>query len=130
MGNDFNANIKRLGVIAFRISMIFSTLRMFETNNFSNPIICSDVDFENSIQIATTLEKHAIFVFKTLPNNTLNGVKLDFFEKLPNIFSRKIYLEVAKSLNIKDKAAEKYIKIMVDRNLFNHNHDNYSKVNL
>ena len=62
LGNNFSANIKRLGVITFRISMIFSTLRMFETGDFSNPIICSDIDFENSIQIATTLEKHAIYV--------------------------------------------------------------------
>ena len=130
LGNNFSANIKRLGVITFRISMIFSALRMFETGEFSNPIICNDIDFENSMQIATTLEKHAIYVFKTLPNNTLDGIKLNFFERLPTSFNRKIYLEVAQKLNVKDKTAEKYIKIMVDNNLLTHTHDNYSKIDL
>lgn len=130
LGNDFNANIKRLGVITFRISMIFSVLRMFETGELNNPIICSNIDFENSIQMATTLEKHAIYVFKTLPNNSLDGIKLNFFERLPNSFNRKTYLEIARIMSIKDKTAEKYIKVMVNNNLLNHTHDNYSKLSL
>ena len=80
--------------------------------------------------MATTLEKHAIYVFKTLPNNSLNGLKLDFFEKLPNSFNRKTYLEIARIMSIKDKTAEKYIKVMVNNNLLNHTHDNYSKLSL
>jgi hypothetical protein len=46
LGADFDANIKRLGVITFRIAMILTTLRITETGEFNHVIVCSDTDFE------------------------------------------------------------------------------------
>ena len=71
LGNDFNANSRRLGLISFRIAMVLRALRILEDGDYSNPLVCSETDFQTAIQIAFTLEKHAIAVFQNLPNNNL-----------------------------------------------------------
>ncbi len=126
LGNDFSANIKRLGVITFRIAMIFTALRINIEEKLPNPIICSDLDFQNAMSIALTLEKHAIAVFQNLPNNRLKGVKLRFFEKLPQQFDRQGYLKVAEELGLHFKTAEKYISQFVPK-LLGHEHNRYTK---
>jgi len=128
LGNDFNANSRRLGLITFRIAMILSALSIIETGDISKTLLCSDTDFNTAISIATTLEKHAIAVFKNLPNNNLKGAKLKFFENLPLNFNRQEYLKIANNLNIKEKTAEKYISLFCQEKLFNHQHNKYSKI--
>jgi hypothetical protein len=127
LGNDFNANSRRLGLITFRIAMVLRTLRILEDGDYSNPLICNETDFQTAIQIAFTLEKHAIAVFQNLPNNHLKGVKLKFYNALPDNFNRQGYLSVAKDLDIKEKTAEKYIGQFKDNNLLHHEHNNYTK---
>ena len=127
LGRDFDANIKRLGLITFRIAMIISGLRILEDGDLSSPMICSDRDFETAMTIATTLEKHAIAVFQNLPNNDLKGIKLKFFEKLPQQFDRQGYLKVAEELGILPRTAEKYVGQFKPK-LLNHEHNLYTKV--
>ena len=127
LGRDFDANIKRLGLITFRIAMILSTLRILEEGELANPMICSDLDLQTAMTIATTLEKHAIAVFQNLPNNELKGVKLKFFEKLPPQFDRQGYLKVAEELHIHPKTAEKYIGQFKSK-LLHHEHNQYTKL--
>jgi hypothetical protein len=127
LGRDFDANIKRLGLITFRVSMILSTLRILEEGELPNPMVCSDLDFQTAMTIAITLEKHAIAVFQNLPNNDLKGAKLKFFEKLPSQFDRQGYLKVAEELGIHPKTAEKYISQFKPK-LLSHEHNQYTKV--
>lgn len=127
LGNDFNANSRRLGLVTFRIAMVLRTLRIPEDGDYSNPLICNETDFQTAIQIAFTLEKHAIAVFQNLPNNDLKGVKLKFYDALPDNFNRQGYLAVAKKLSIKDKTAEKYIGQFKENGLLNHEHNSYTK---
>lgn len=127
LGNDFNANSRRLGLITFRIAMVLRTLRILEDGDYSNPLICNETDFHTAIQIAFTLEKHAIAVFQNLPNNNLKGVKLKFYNALPDNFNRQGYLSVAQDLDIKEKTAEKYIGQFKDNGLLEHEHNNYTK---
>jgi len=127
LGDDFTANSRRLGLITFRIAMILSSLRMLQEENFSNPLICNETDFQTAIKIAITLEKHAIAVFQNLPNNNLKGVKSNFYNALPDEFNRQDYLSIAKSLGIKDKTAEKYINLFKENDLLEHEYNNYRK---
>jgi hypothetical protein len=127
LGNDFNANSRRLGLVTFRIAMVLRTLRILEDGDYSNPLVCNETDFQTAIQIAFTLEKHAIAVFQNLPNNDLKGVKLKFYNALPENFNRKGYLAVAKALDIKDKTAEKYIGQFKENDLLEHEHNKYAK---
>ena len=127
LGNDFNANSRRLGLVTFRIAMVLRTLRILEDGDYSNPLICNETDFQTAIQIAFTLEKHAIAVFQNLPKNDLKGIKLKFYNALPDDFNRQGYLAIAKELGIKDKTAEKYIGLFKENALLDHEHNKYSK---
>jgi hypothetical protein len=127
LGNDFNANSRRLGLVTFRIAMVLRTLRILEDGDYSNPLICNETDFQTAIQIAFTLEKHAIAVFQNLPNNDLKGIKLKFYNALPDNFNRQGYLAVAQELDIKEKTAEKYIGQFKEIGLLMHEHNNYTK---
>lgn len=108
MGNDLDANVKRLGLAAFRIAMILSGLRMVE-EGISFSVVCREVDFSTALSISQILEKHANSVYRSLPKNGMKGVKLQFFEALPKQFDRRRFLDVASELGIREKNAEKYI---------------------
>ena len=127
LGNNFNANSRRLGLITFRIAMILSALRIIETGDITNPMYCSDIDYQTSINIACTLEQHAIAVYKNMPNIKLKGIKQNFYDLLPGTFNRQKYISIAETLSIKEKTAEKYITQFRKDNLLNHQHNKYTK---
>lgn len=110
MGNDLEANIKRLGLATFRIAMVLSGLRMADEEGISGKRVCSETDFTNAMKIASVLEKHANAVFKS-PGAGLKSKRLKFFEALPNRFDRKTYLSIGDELGIMEKNADKYIRI-------------------
>jgi len=56
----------RLGIIAFRIMMIFTALRIYEAGAPLENIRCSNIDFGNAIRIVERLEKHARTVYEYL----------------------------------------------------------------
>ncbi len=131
--SEYIATVRRLGVITFRIAMIFTVLRILETGDTTSPLICSDIDFNNAFDITKTLVKHASKVFSELPEDkpmTLKkNLKEQFFAKLPKFFNRQDYLLTAKSLNIADKTAEGYISKFVKGNvLFRLKKDHYEKL--
>jgi len=136
LGSDLDANIKRLGIITFRIAMILTSLRLLNSielvspdhllNNPNSPLICSDRDYETAITITTTLEKHAIAVYQNMPNYGLKGIRLAFYEGLPAKFDRQGYLKVAEKLGINPKTADKYINLFKTK-LLDHEHNEYRK---
>jgi len=113
MGNDYMATVRRLGLIAFRISMIFSVLRIIDSKTYKKELLCNDVDFENAIELVKVLIQHSSKVFSELPDERLSSDrstrKTKFFEALPAEFNRQGYLEVARSLSIPDRTVERYI---------------------
>lgn len=124
LGIDYLATVRRLGLTTYRISMIFSTLRLMDTGELPKRIICEEVDFQNALAITEVLIKHAGKVFSELPTHP-KPVKrknlLDrFYDQLPDKFSRQDYLKVAGSLNIKDKTAESYIAKLKTQNKLHH----------
>ncbi|MEQ6168636.1 DUF3987 domain-containing protein [Ekhidna sp. MALMAid0563] len=112
-GIDYMATIRRLGLIAFRISMILSALRILETGDTSTQIICEERDFLTALAMARVLVKHSAKVFTELPEDVKpsprKNRKQKFLDALPRKFNRQKYLEVAKQMNIPDKTAEGYI---------------------
>jgi len=67
----------RLGIIAFRIMMIFTALRTYENGTLNNSITCNDTDFYNALRIIDRLEKHAKTVYDYL-NGEPDKKKLAF----------------------------------------------------
>lgn len=136
-GLDIVASIRRLGLIAFRISMILSALRILERGYIGTPIVCSDSDFKSTIAIVDVLLKHTAKVFQELmpqsetPLTTSNEptqIRQQFFNTLPAEFDRKTYLSIAKQLRIADKTADKYIKSFCTKSTLSHEaHGKYKK---
>ena len=112
-GLDYIGTVRRSGLIAFRIMMVCSVLRILETGDFSSPMVCEDVDFTNTIQIVKLLVKHAAKVYSDLPEEPARAKpksrKERFLDALPYNFNRQGYLTIATKLNIPDKTAQGYI---------------------
>lgn len=130
LSRDLDANTKRLGVITFRIAMILSALRLMELEigqKIKPTLVCTDQDFETAIVLASTLESHAVAVYQKMPKVAIKGTRLNFFEKLPETFDRKMYLAIAKGLEIPEKRADKYIAFFKTQ-LLKNNYNKYTKV--
>jgi hypothetical protein len=80
LGEDFDANTKRLGLITFRLAMILSGLHILENGKLPAEIICSDLDFSTALAISSTLEKHAVAVYNNLPGNKSNKKDSNFMK--------------------------------------------------
>ena len=122
LGLDILGSIRRLGIITFRIAMILATLRMCDTNGFVLTLVCSDADFRSALTMAKILLRHTEKVFCSLPGNdkkegNQDGVgqestqiKQIFLDNLPPNFDRKQFQEIAKSLNIPETTADRFVK--------------------
>jgi hypothetical protein len=120
-GLDYMATVRRLGLIAFRLAMVLSILRIPETGEWPEQLICNNTDFKTVLTMIKILVKHSAIVFSELPEEIKppkrKNRKEKFLEQLPLHFNRQKYLEVAKSLSIPDKTAEGYITEFVKKGL-------------
>ena len=120
-GMDYMATIRRLGLIAFRIAMIFTTLRILETGDFSEKQICSDVDFQTALSMVKILVKHSSHVYSELPEDIQpvgkKNKKVQFLDKLPEKFSHQDFIDLAKSISIAERTAVRYITDFCEKGL-------------
>ncbi|MFZ6053469.1 DUF3987 domain-containing protein [Halocola ammonii] len=112
-GIDYIATVRRLGIIAFRLCMVLSSLRAVETGVLTGRVICRDQDFNAAIGMIDNLLIHSSQVFNKLPQeqsqpNHLNR-KEKFLAALPFEFNRQDFLSIAQKLSIPGKTAERYI---------------------
>ncbi|TXD45850.1 DUF3987 domain-containing protein [Polaribacter sp. IC073] len=118
---DYDATVKRLGIIAFRISMIFTVLRVLETGDISAELYCSDEDFKSTLTIIKVLSKHSSKVYSSLPIDKTKieykNSKEQFIESLPVRFTTQDYYSKAASFKIPQKSAERYITKLCKDNI-------------
>ena len=133
-GIEYITSIRRLGLVAFRICMVLTALRMGEQGRDETTLVCSDEDFRAAMAMIRVLVKHSSMVFsEMIPEEEKPRVSSNRREKLldalPAHFSRKDYLEVAASMKIPDNTADKYIGCFVRKGLLERSyHDHYSKI--
>lgn len=112
-GLDYMATIRRLGLIAFRIAMILSALRIMEHGVLPERIICEERDFQTTLEMVRVLVEHASKVFSELPQDAPMSkpkeIKERFLDALPTRFNTKEYLRIAKYMSLNLKTAEGYI---------------------
>ena len=128
---EYIATIRRLGLIAFRITMLFTVFRIMEDGDVNAVKQCEDVDFDNALTIISILVKHSSKVFNDLPMEQKTVKRLNrkerFLESLPKEFDRQNYLEVADQCKIPHKTAEGYITKFVESGLIHRDsHGSYS----
>ncbi len=132
--DEYIATIRRLGLIAFRIMMIKTTLRIMEYGDVSTTLVCDDNDFHNTLKMIEVLVQHSSTVYSTLlsdaPKQKVKKPKDAFLEALPKEFNRQGYLEVAARLSINHKTAEGYISQFVKAGIIiSPKHDHYINPN-
>lgn len=128
------SSVRRLGLIAYRIMMIFSALRIMEDGEIAQNLICNDTDFQNTLDMITILVKHSSYVYSQIAQETYKPKpkhkKEQFLENLPYHFNRQTYVATALSLGITDKSAQRYIKEFKDADIIQYDgHDQYTNPN-
>lgn len=123
--------VRRLGLIGFRIAMVFTVIRLQETNDYKSALICNDIDYKNTLQIIDILINHSISVLSKMPKTEVkNSYKLidRYFDQLPESFNREEYILTADELGVNHKTAEGYISRYVTENkLVRPKHNSYVK---
>jgi len=115
--SDFEASIKRLGLIAFRIAMILSAIRYTNKASIPQVLICNDEDFNSALSIVTTGENHAANVFVNLlkGKEKRSDKKSQFYSALPSEFTSKEASAISENLKIPKRSETRYLG---DSNLF------------
>lgn len=132
-GMDYISIIRRLGLIAYRIMMVLTAMRIPDTGDFSVKQECSEEDFHSTLLIIKTLVRHASHVFSQLPEEVKPEKRLNrkekFLEALPEKFTRKEFVLLARSLEIAERTADKYVAAFCDKGLLLREQPNiYSKI--
>jgi hypothetical protein len=90
-GDDAAGVIARMGIITFRLAMILSIVRRWESKNPDPKLQCSDQDFTIAFQLAEIYSQHALVMMKLLPGAN-DHVDLDskdeLYKDLPLSFTR------------------------------------------
>jgi len=113
---DTASNIFRLGLIHFRICMLFSTLRFFEESNEGNDIVCSDMDYSIAETLCDIYLKHGLLIYKIMTNQVNSGLGDNinkFLKALPaEPFKRKEAVGIGEKLKIAERTVNKYLKTL------------------
>lgn len=131
-GDDYIATVRRLGLITFRIAMIFTVLRLMESQHFTTLLICTDTDFNTALEMVKVLVQHAATVFDALPAEqetpTTNNPRMALFQSLPPQFDKQTYSSLAAQLQIPESTGNKWLMKFVSSGLLSKQaHGNYSK---
>ena len=130
--------VMRMGLICFRIAMIFSAFRKFEEGSKEVKVICRDEDFASAILLAKTYWYHSVFVYERLPASGRNTFKFSnkkkqlFYNSLPDKFLRKEAMRICKDFNISERTAGRYLKDLIKKEFLQQSvkdeYGTYSKV--
>jgi hypothetical protein len=88
--------VKRLGLITFRLSIIFSAFRHYELKTSDQKIAINDLDFNTALQLVDTYLQHAKAVLDITPEAQVPGLQdklMGFYHSLPNEFKRHELME-------------------------------------
>ena len=94
--------VKRLGLILYRMAMLFTALRKFENGEAATTLICTDEDFTTALHLAKIYLQHSILMFNNLPKQgettqfKTGDSKRKFFDALPQEFTRQQAVEAGK----------------------------------
>lgn len=136
-GEGILASFRRKGLIAYRIAMILSVLRLSSDQALPSRIVCSDADFKSAMIIIKTLLQHDTLLIKTYPQllaHVPNPLKVqkqrNLYSYLPHEFDKQQWNKCAAMANINLKTAERYLKTWCERGLLMHiEQDHYVKTN-
>ena len=116
--DDIVGSVFRLGLICYRIAMVLSAIRMKDTGEFPEALVCTGEDFNSALTISRTLAVHMAKIFDELSSTdgsrsasvAKSAKRQMFFAALPDEFDRQDYLEAAGRTGVPPSTAEKWIR--------------------
>jgi hypothetical protein len=132
-GIDSGSIVKRLGIVMYRIAMIFTALRKFENGDASATVICTDEDFDTALKLAQHYLDHSVFMFHNLPRqdqlNIFKGGsnKQQFYDELPKQFKRAEAIELGKKHGLSERTIDNLLKKLLGKHLKQASYGTYSK---
>jgi hypothetical protein len=131
---DAASIVYRLGLILFRICMIFTSLRKFENGDCTKDVTCTDDDFEAALILSDVYLQHSLLMFNNLeeqkeakeykmPNN-----KRKLLEQLPQDFQRKEAVAIGKKLGLSERSVDDFLNNSVPMLLEKPKTGHYRKV--
>jgi hypothetical protein len=134
ISEDASSVVKRLGLILFRICMIFTAMRKYENGEFTKELTCTNDDFDCALKLAETYLQHSLLMFNNLPKQN-GGIifkrgdnKKEFFKALPEKFSRKQALEISKSFHLSTRTVDGELNNALGKFLKKEGAGNYIKI--
>lgn len=126
--------VKRLGLILYRITMLFTAIRKFENGEAASQLFCTDEDFNIALQLAGIYLHHSILMFNNLPKQTENNrfkigdKKRQFVVALPQEFTRKQAVEMGKKYNLSESTVSHFLPKLVGSHFTQPKPGHYSKI--
>lgn len=132
---DAASIVYRLGLILFRICMIFTSLRKFENGDCSKDVTCTDEDFQAALMLSDVYLQHSLLMFNNLeqqkepilykmPNN-----KKQLLDQLPQEFQRKEAVAIGVKLGLSERSVDDFLNNSVPMLLEKPKTGYYRKVN-
>jgi hypothetical protein len=113
---DAASIVKRLGLILYRITMLFTALRKFENAEAAEQVECTDVDFNTALQLVEIYLQHSILMFNNLPKQQSNTAfqsgdgKRKFFDALPQEFTRAEAVALGKQHKLSARSVDDLLR--------------------
>lgn len=113
---DAASIVKRLGLILYRIAMLFTALRKFENAEAAEQVECAEIDFNTALQLAEIYLQHSVLMFNNLPKQQSNTAfqsgdsKRKFFEALPKEFTRAEAVELGKQHKLSPRSVDDLLR--------------------
>lgn len=117
--DDIAGVVYRLGLITFRICMLFSALRKFENGDTAPLIQCSDEDFKIAVKLSKVYIEHSILMFNNLTDEAeeikykLPKNKHQLLNVLPDEFSRHEAVEQGLKLKMSTRTVDGLLQKLV-----------------
>ncbi|MCQ2324613.1 MAG: DUF3987 domain-containing protein [Paludibacteraceae bacterium] len=135
LGDGFHASVVRNGINVMRIALILSVLRQSLSLSASQPLTCSDSDFQTAMVIGTKLLLHAADAYNQIATADREAVpsikgsyqKDTFFVSLPNSFSTGECLSIADKMGISERTTKRWLGQWTELGQLVHSYGNYEK---
>ncbi|MEI6122712.1 MAG: DUF3987 domain-containing protein [Bacteroidota bacterium] len=133
-GADAGSIVKRLGLVLYRICMIFTALRKWENKDSACNQTCTEIDFGTAVQLVELYQQHSLLMFHNLPKQNENSVfrsgdnKRKFFDALPNDFKRAEAIEIGKTFNLSTRSIDSLLKELAGKFLTQPQYGSYTKI--
>lgn len=108
----------RLGLITFRICMLFTACRKFDDGDTENIIYCTDQDFSSAVTLSKLYIQHSMLMFNNLSDDSEvkykpTGNKQKLIALLPATFQRKQAIEEGLKLSLKERTVDDLLSKLV-----------------